>query len=169
MASVFAARDHIHFDQPATLKDPQGNELVTDTVHAKIAGSGGPVTKTWIVRHVGSPSQMDAFLIVKNCYIPDPSNDATLKKHIQNLEVKLEELMRIPTHPNIIRPLTFKIARGDAHELGKDPGWQIDVLVERADRGSLHDALEMTGIVDVAVGRAWAIQLLEGLGHLHRR
>ena len=169
MASFFTVRNHIHFDQPATLRDPQGNELVTDTVHEKIAGREGPITKVWLVRHVGSPSELDAFLIVKDCYIPGPSDDANLKKHIQNLEAKLEGLMRTPMHPNIVRPLTFKIARADAYELGKDPGWRIDVLVERADRGSLHDALEIAGRVDVAVGRAWAIQLLEGLGHYHRR
>lgn len=142
---------------------------MTDAVHGRIMIREGPVTKVWLVRHVGSSEESDFFLVLKECHIPGPFDEANVKKHIQSLEAKLEELTHIPAHPNIVRPLAFKIARADILETSKDQGWTISVLIEKAGRGSLYDVLEMTGSLDPTAGRAWAIQLLEGLGHYHRR
>ncbi|KAI4204441.1 MAG: hypothetical protein LQ350_001198 [Teloschistes chrysophthalmus] len=161
-------RDVIHFDQPAVLKDPQGNDLVADAIHGKILILEGPVTSAWLVHHIGAPAGSNFFLVLKGCHIPTPSDELTVKKNIQNLELKLEELTRLPSHPNIIRPLTFRISRAEASETSQVQGWDINVLIEKAGRGSLHDVIEMLSPLDIAVGRAWAIQLLEGLGHYHR-
>ncbi|KAL9587779.1 MAG: hypothetical protein Q9212_000071 [Teloschistes hypoglaucus] len=161
-------RDVIRFDQPAVLKDPQGNDVVADAIHGKILIQKGPVTKVWLVHHIGASEGSNFFLVLKGCHIPTRSDELTVKKNIQNLELKLEELSRLPSHPNIVRPLTFKISRVEASETSQVQGWDINVLIEKAGRGSLHDVIEMLSPLDIAVGRAWAIQLLEGLGHYHR-
>ncbi|KAL8690904.1 MAG: hypothetical protein Q9218_003756 [Villophora microphyllina] len=194
-------RDTLYFDQPASLKDPQGNDIVIDAIYGKTITQEGPVTKVWSVHHVGSSETSKSFLVLKEFCVRARSDDMTVKKAIQNLELKLEELTHFPPHPNIIRPLTFKISRSEAAEtrqiqgspegarsdaqgsVGILPdssrradasstvptgGWDINVLIEKAGRGSLHDTLETINSLDIAVGRAWAIQLLEGLGHYHR-
>ncbi|KAI4260276.1 MAG: hypothetical protein LQ352_000398 [Teloschistes flavicans] len=161
-------RDVIHFDRPAVLKDPWGNDVVADAIHGKILVQEGPVTKAWLVRHVGASEGSNFFLILKGCHVPARSDELTVKKHIQNLELKLEELTHLPSHSNIVRPLTFRISRSETSGMNQVQGWDINVLIEKAGRGSLHDVIEMLSPLDVAVGRAWAIQLLEGLGHYHR-
>ncbi|KAL8671839.1 MAG: hypothetical protein Q9168_003679 [Polycauliona sp. 1 TL-2023] len=157
------------FDQPAVIKDPQGNELVIDAIHNQITISEGPVTKVSIVRHVGASPASKFFLVLKDCHVPVLSNEPSLKKQIQILESKLERLTHLDTHPNIARPLAFRIERSDTNDTTKDQGWNVSILVEKADKGSLFDLLEMMGSMNPEMGRAWAMQLFEGLGHLHRR
>ncbi|KAL8640931.1 MAG: hypothetical protein Q9228_002205 [Teloschistes exilis] len=161
-------RDVIHFDQPAVLKDPRGNDVVAGAIHGKVLIQQGPATKVWVVHHIGASEGSNFFLVLKGCHIPARSDELTVKKNIQNLELKLEELTRLPSHPNIVRPLTFRISRSEASGTSQVQGWDINVLIEKAGRGSLHDVVEMLSPLDIAVGRAWAIQLLEGLGHYHR-
>ncbi|KAI4287854.1 MAG: hypothetical protein L6R35_002883 [Caloplaca aegaea] len=164
-----AVPDVVRFDQPACIKDPQGNELVIDSVYGKILFREGPVTKIWLVRHIGAAEGSSFFLVLKTCQIPSSSEEALLKKHIQSLESKLDGLTHLPVHQNIIHPLAFKINRSQSSEMSANQGWTISVLMQQAGKGSLHDLLEITSPVDLAVGRAWIIQILEGLGHYHRR
>lgn len=159
----------VRFDQPATIKDPQGNELAIDAVNDKVAISEGPVTKVWLVRHVGATVASNFFLVLKECHVPVLSDETSVKKQIQNLESKLERLTHLATHPNIARPLAFRIERSEMTDTTKDQGWNVFILMENAGKGSLYDLLEMTGPLDPAIGRAWALQLFEGLGHFHRR
>ncbi|KAL8734889.1 MAG: hypothetical protein Q9166_001241 [cf. Caloplaca sp. 2 TL-2023] len=161
--------DVIRFDQPATIRAPQGNELVVDAVYGKIAIQEGLVTKVWLVRHVGVPEDLNYFLLLKECHIPGLSDETSVKKHVQDLETKLEGLVHLPAHPNIARPLAFRIERSETAETTKDQGWNISILMEKAGKGSLYDLLEMSGPLDPGVGRAWVTQLFEGLGHYHRR
>ncbi|KAL8941474.1 MAG: hypothetical protein Q9216_002202 [Gyalolechia sp. 2 TL-2023] len=161
--------DLIHFDQSADLRDPAGNEIAVDSVYGKAMFREGPVTKTWLVRHVGASEHSSFFLLLKECCIPTSASETLLKKQIQNLELKLEALTHLAIHPNVARPLAFKIERADVSERSEDPGWNVSILLEKSTRSSLHDLLEMTGPLELAVGRAWIIQLLEALGHYHRR
>ncbi|KAL8948872.1 MAG: hypothetical protein Q9222_004976 [Ikaeria aurantiellina] len=159
----------VRFDHSATLRDLQGNEIVTDAVYGKTEFQDGPITKVWLVRPVSAAEGAAFFLTLRECYVPMSSDEIPIKKHIQNLETKLEKLTHLPTHPNIARPLAFRISRPEALEIGRGLGWSINILLEKASRGSLLDLLEMTGPLEPTIGRAWAIQLLEGLGHYHRR
>ncbi|KAI4095599.1 MAG: hypothetical protein LQ344_001530 [Seirophora lacunosa] len=164
-----AARDVVRFDQPASVRDPQGNELVTDSVYGKVLFREGPITQVWLVRHVGAAEGSSFFLVLKTCHIPTSSDEALLKRHIQSLESKLDELTHLPAHQNIIHPLAFKMNRSESSETSASHGWTISVLMQQAGKGSLHDLLEMTSPLELAIGRAWIIQILEGLGHYHRR
>lgn len=160
--------DIIHFDQPAITRDLQGNELTTGSVHGKILFRDGPITKVWLVHHLGAAEGSSFFLVLKECNILMSKNE-TLRREIQNLESHLEELTHLPVHQNIIRPLTFKIKRAGVSETSTNQGWTIFILMDKAGRGSLHDLLEMTSPLELAVGRAWTIQLFEALGQYHRR
>ncbi|KAI4208021.1 MAG: hypothetical protein LQ346_000185 [Caloplaca aetnensis] len=127
----------------------------------------GPVTRVWLVRHVGAVEGSSFPLVLKECHVPISASEVSLKKQIQGLESKLESLSRLPIHQNIVRPLAFRIERSETSQASQSRGWTISILLEKAGRGSLHDRLE-TGQLEVALGRAWTIQLLEGLGHYHR-
>ncbi|KAL8927956.1 MAG: hypothetical protein Q9208_002031 [Pyrenodesmia sp. 3 TL-2023] len=159
--------DLVRFDQPANLKDPRGIDVVIEAVLGKMIFQEGPVTRVWLVRHVSAAEGSSFPLVLKECHVPTSQSEPSLKREIQGLESKLENLTRFPTHPNIIRPLAFKIERSEALQASLKQEWIISVLIEKAGRGSLHDRLE-TGPLEVALGRAWIIQLLEGLGHYHR-
>lgn len=154
----------IRFDQPVSVRDLQGNELVLDSVYSKALFREGPITQVWLVRHVGAVEGASLFLILKTCRIPLSSDEAVLKKHIQSLEARLEELTHLPSHQNTVQPLAFKISRSETSETIVDQGWTISVLMHQASRGNLHDLLEITSPLELAVGRAWTIQTLEGLG-----
>ncbi|KAL8710940.1 MAG: hypothetical protein Q9220_004539 [cf. Caloplaca sp. 1 TL-2023] len=162
-------QDVIRFDHSAALRDLHGNEVVTDAVYGKTEFQVGPITKIWLVRPMNAAEGAAFFLTLRECYLPMSSDESTTKKDIQDLETKLEKVTHLPAHPNIARPLAFRISRPEAPELGRTSGWSINVLLEKANRGSMLELLEMTGPLEPTVGRAWAIQLLEGLGHYHRR
>lgn len=140
-----------------------------DSVFGKISFREGPVTKVWLVRHVGAAERSSLFLVLKECHISTSSNETPLKKQIQSLESKLEQLTHLPIHQNINRPLAFKVERSETWESSKAKGWTISILMEKAGRGSLHDLLEISSPLEPTIGRAWTIQLLEGLGHYHHR
>ncbi|KAL9026896.1 MAG: hypothetical protein Q9196_004508 [Gyalolechia fulgens] len=161
--------DIIHLDQSAILKDPAGNEIVVGSVYGKVFFREGPITRIWLVRHVGASECSGFFLVLKECYIPASGDDILLKKQIQTLELKLEALTQLAIHPNVARLLAFKIERAEVSERSEVTGWNVSILLEKSERNSLHDLLEMAGPLELAVGRAWIIQLLEALGHYHRR
>lgn len=138
-----------------------------EAVFGKMIFQEGPITRVWLVRHVSAAEGTSFPLVLKECHVPTSQSELSLKKQIQGLESKLENLTRLPIHQNVIRPSAFKIERSGASEASRSQGWIISILMEKAGRGSLHDRLE-TGPLEVALGRAWIIQLLEGLGHYHR-
>ena len=69
-------------------------------------------------------------------------------------------------HPSIIRPFNFRIQRfQDNLEF---TGWEVSILTEFAEKGSMHDLLDTVGTLNLSSARAWAIQLIEGLEFYHR-
>lgn len=140
-----------------------------DAVYGRTLFREGPIARISLVRHSGASERSRFFLLLKECHIPASANESLLKKQIQTLELKLEALTRLASHPNIVRPLAFKIERTEILETCEESGWNVSILLEKSGRNSLHDLLEMTGPLELAVGRAWIIQLLEALGHYHRR
>ncbi|KAL8772628.1 MAG: hypothetical protein Q9209_002289 [Squamulea sp. 1 TL-2023] len=160
--------DSISFDQQAKIRDPLGRELEVNAVHNRTSISEGPVTKVWLVHHVGAAVGSNFFLLLKECHVPVLSDEGLVKKQIQNLEMNLERLTHLAPHPNIARPLAYRVERSEVTDHITDQRWNVYVLMEKAGKGSLYDLLEMTGALDPKNGRAWATQLVEGLGHLHR-
>ena len=69
-------------------------------------------------------------------------------------------------HSSIIRPLNFYIQRSQTSS--DSAGWEVGVLAELAEKGSMHDLLDTVGTLNIGSARAWAIQLIEGLEFYHR-
>ena len=160
--------DIVRFDQSTTFRDLDGSELMINAVYGKILFREGPVSKLWLVRHIGAHQHLGYSLLLKECQIQASGSDVSVKKQIQNLETKLEALTHLAVHPNVARPLAFKIERFEVSDSSKTQGWSLKILMEKSGRNSLHDLLEMTGPLELAVGRAWIIQILEALDHYHR-
>lgn len=115
----------VQFDQPAVIRDPEGNELTIDAVHDKVMISEGPVTNVCLVHHVGAPAGSKFFLVFKNCKLLVLGDELLVKKQIQNLESKLERLTHLASHPNIASPLAYRIERSEMTDATKDQGWNI--------------------------------------------
>ena len=69
---------------------------------------------------------------------------------------EMEEIKRL-RQGAILSVLDFKV------EHLPDSGWEISVLMEHADRGSLGERLADDGPLPVARVRSWTIELLEAL------
>ena len=158
----------VHFDPAIEVTDPKGNEVEVHAVSEKVLVGQGPVTEVWSVRHDRAPASIPNFLLLKECCIPVLTDMDLATKEIQSLETKFSELIRLPPHPNIANPLAFRIRSAQMLEGSKGDGWDVSILMELAEKGSLHDMLECISNVVAVDGRAWAIQLVEGLVYYHR-
>lgn len=156
----------VNFDQQIKVKSPDGTLIAFRTVVNTSQYRRGPVTDIYHAYPVGSQQNFPPFLALKRCILRVLDSEEKLKKEIQQLEANLDTLVQLPIHPNILKPLTFRIHRAFSLDLAPT-SWHINILTELADRGSLRDLLETTGTVAVGNVRSWAIQIIEGLEFYH--
>jgi len=98
-------------------------------------------------------------LVVKSCTLDAIST--TDKKRILALEETLETLRNLPTQANCSQILDFKIDQSTS-------GWDVTILTEFANKGSLSDILSAFGLVPVEKARSWMVDLLEATEYLHK-
>ena len=156
------------FDQQMRARDPEGNVTIFRVVHNKVKYRRGPVTEVSTVQPLGRDESSTPFLALKECTISAWQSEERLKRAIQNLEADLEALIRLPAHPSISKPISFRLQRLSN---GSDPaqgGWRISILTDFARKGSVRDILEAVGTIDIKNVRSWLIQLIEGLDFYHR-
>ncbi|KAL9044807.1 MAG: hypothetical protein Q9214_002082 [Letrouitia sp. 1 TL-2023] len=159
---------NVQFDRPTTVKDLSGHTIVIHAVHGRIGFRQGPVTKVSKVHYEEAPQESPQFLALKECHLSVLNDENDLKRKIQALELKLDQLTHLALHANIARPLNFTIQRSLAMSGVDVAGWDVKVLVEFAERGSMQDLLETVGSSNPSNGRAWTIQLTEALNHYHK-
>lgn len=126
------------------------------------------MTKVSKVHYEGAPQESPQFLALKECHLSVLNDENDLKRKIQILELKLDQLTHLTLHTNIARPLNFSIQRSLVMHGVDVPGWDVKVLVEFAEKGSMQDLLETVGSLNPSNGRAWTIQLTEALNHYHK-
>jgi eukaryotic translation initiation factor 2-alpha kinase 4 len=97
-------------------------------------------------------------LVIKKCTISQSS--AHEKKKILALEKELEALKQVPPHSNCMKLLDFRI--DSLHS-----GWELNILIEYANRGSLADYIIMLGSLPTALLRSWTTDLLDALHFYH--
>ena len=91
----------LSFDQPVPVKNPKGTVIMLRTVYSKILYREGPATTISTVqpwaRHEGDDSitQGLPFLVLQECRIESQKNEEIVKKHIQNLETRLDRLKNL--------------------------------------------------------------------------
>ena len=174
-----ATDDGVLFDRVITIKrGHSAGSLAFRKVSGMVRVATGPVMSVYTVRPVLSPDQRnDLPLVLKQVDLPDISDtsDMDRKQQIQKLEQQLDSL-RILRHTNVAEVYESKVSRQDAISVGSDDsstspggGWQISLLMEYSNRGSLHDLLETVGCLSAEMVRSWTISLLEALDYLHRK
>lgn len=157
----------IQFDQPITIKEPEGNIITFQTVHSKVDYRQGTVTKVSTVHPLGSRAGSAPILALKECYIEVLNDEEGLKKQIQDLESKLDVLKHLAPHSNILKPLNFNIERSLGDETVSSGGWDVSILTMRAEKGSVKELLDIIGILNIESVRTWTMQLLEALDFYH--
>ncbi len=90
----------LSFDQSVPVKTPNGAVIMLRTVYNKVKYRQGPVStvfmvQPWVRREENeSPedAQAPSFLVLKECHVELQKNEESMKKHIQNLEARLDRL-----------------------------------------------------------------------------
>ncbi|KAL9612098.1 MAG: hypothetical protein Q9167_003285 [Letrouitia subvulpina] len=159
---------YVHFDRPTTVKDLSGHSIVIHAVNGRVGFRQGPVTKVSKVHYEGAPQESPQFLALKECHLSVLNDENDLKRKIQALELKLDQLTHLALHANITMPLNFSIQRSLAMHGSNVPGWDVKVLMEFVEKGSMQGLLETIGSSNPSNGRAWTIQLTEALDHYHK-
>ncbi|MCJ1421819.1 hypothetical protein MMC32_008186 [Xylographa parallela] len=156
------------FDQEVRAKDPEGTFTVFRVVHNKVRYRCGPLTEVSTVQPLGTNESSTPFLALKECTISAWKSEEKLKRAIQSLEADLETLIRLPAHPSISKPISFRLQRLSDGSYSTQGGWRISILMDLARRGSIRDILETVGTLDIKQVKSWVIQLIEGLDFYHR-
>lgn len=154
------------FDQPMSVMDVNENPASFQVVSRKVLLRQGHVSKVYTVLPVLQTGRSASLLVLKQtCLTPTSKDAAKFKTQLQILESELEALKKT-RHHNILSLLGSKVHRAEDEE-GLDSGWNVSILTEFADKGSLGEFLEMSGGLGVAKVRSWTIELLGALKHLH--
>ncbi|KAI9684285.1 MAG: hypothetical protein M1822_005758 [Bathelium mastoideum] len=154
--SSLQSKDIITFDQAFAL-EVEGSSTQFRAVEALTRlRDAGPVTEVFNVHPVGSQTP----LVLKQTCIKTTSV-VYAKKTILHLETILDNL-RTLRHENCLSIYGSLIGQPSC-----DDEWQIRIVTEYADRGSLEDLLADSP-VQLNKARLWTIGLLEGLDFYHR-
>jgi translation initiation factor 2-alpha kinase 4 len=152
--------NHVSFDRTVILQ--HGDAMIDcSVVEGLLPFRTGPITENLLVKPVGSSATVT--LVLKRARVGGGNSAAgpQLKKAIMEFEEELEEIKRLRQN-TIMTVLEFKI------EHLPSSGWEINILIEHANKGSLGEKLEDDGTISVSKVRSWTIELLEALDFLHR-
>ncbi|KAK4995059.1 eukaryotic translation initiation factor 2-alpha kinase [Elasticomyces elasticus] len=136
--------DIIRLDQPIVADNAEfrrlrlGSALTKDISLAEAVSAIPKLTKLFAVRRVSLKSS--------------PT--------VVELERELESIAKL-RHPNLLSVYTFKLERDI-------DTWELSIVTEHANRGSLGELLDSTERLSVTRSRSWAFDLLEALDFLHR-
>ncbi|KAF1813189.1 Serine/threonine-protein kinase, partial [Eremomyces bilateralis CBS 781.70] len=110
--------------------------------------------------NVSSGSRLSRQLVVKRATVIGTGD---VKASVLGLEASLETLKGLPRQTNSLEVLEYNISGG------ADVGaWEVVVLMEYADNGSIDAILRTFGTLPVGRVRSWAADLLEALDYYHR-
>jgi len=152
--------NHVSFDR-SIIWQQEDAMIDCSAVEGMLPFHKGPVTEQLLVKPVNSSLALT--LVLKRARVGGGNSAASprLKKAITEFEDEMEEVKRL-RQSAILTVLDFKI------EHLPNSGWEISILMEHANKGSLRDKLEDDGEVAVSKVRSWTIELLEALDYYHR-
>ena len=156
------SHDIVAFDHEVSVRNGKGDVVAFRSVYNKVEYRSGPVTDVFTVHPWKLPAGSAPYLTLKQCHLFSQQSGDKLKKAIQRIESDLEVVTQLAPHPNLLRPLSFRIQKSSAKE------WNIFVLTELVRNGSVQDLLETVGTLHLGSTRAWMIQIIEGLDFCHR-
>jgi translation initiation factor 2-alpha kinase 4 len=152
--------NHVSFDRIIELRY-DGQTVECTAVEGLLPFRSGPVTEELLVKPVGNAETRT--LVLKRTRVGTGKSfaNAQLKRAIMEFEEEMEEIKRL-RQSSITSVFDFKI------EHLPDFTWEINVLVEYGDKGSLGEKLEDDGQIAVERIRSWTVELLEALDFYHR-
>lgn len=109
----------------------------------------------------------NTMLAVRRLSLKIIHGDATSKNHLLALEEELEAL-KVLRQPNIVNVYAFKVEKAEVKDGILDQDWDVSVLTDLANRGSLAEMLEDGQTIPPARVRQWSLDLLEALDYYHR-
>ncbi|KAH0354067.1 Serine/threonine-protein kinase, partial [Aureobasidium melanogenum] len=112
-------------------------------------------------------SMSPTMLAVRRLSLKIVHGDAASKNHLLALEEELEAL-KVLRQPNIVNVYAFKVAKPEGRDGGLNQDWEVSVLSDLANRGSLAEMLEDGHTVPPAKAKQWSLDLLEALDYYHR-
>ncbi|KAF1957340.1 kinase-like protein [Byssothecium circinans] len=152
--------NQVSFDRIIELQyDGRSSEFTS--VEGLLPYRSGAITEELLVRPVGAINAIT--LVLKRTRVSastSPSN-AQLKQAITEFEEEMEDIKNL-RQSTIMSVFDFKI------EQLPDAVWEVSILVEFGDKGSLGEKLDDDGEIAVAKVRSWTVELLEALDFYHR-
>ncbi|KAI4722031.1 Serine/threonine-protein kinase [Aureobasidium sp. EXF-10727] len=158
----------IKFDQAVAL-GPGAESVSFDTVAmvAPIASKGQMSIYAAQPKFSKGISMSPTMLAVRRSSLRIVHGDATSKNHLLALEEELEAL-KVLRQPNIVNVYAFKVGKPEGRDGGMNQDWDVSVLSDLANRGSLAEMLEDGNTVQPAKAKQWSLDLLEALDYYHR-
>jgi translation initiation factor 2-alpha kinase 4 len=164
-----APHENLAFEQPITFSDVNDNPINFQVVAGKFCIRRGPVSKCFTVRPIVPQGASDVpTLVLKETDLDRDAKDSKFKGQLQLLETELKSLKEF-RHQNILEILGFKVHRTVDEDGESDTSWTVSILTEFAEKGSLHEFLEIAGSLGVEKVRSWTIELLDALRFLHEK
>jgi translation initiation factor 2-alpha kinase 4 len=152
--------NYISFDRTITIQH-EDTTIHCSAVEHPLPFRSGPLTEELLVKPAGRSTAVT--LVLKRARVGggNATGGPQLKKAIMEFEDEMEEMKRL-RQGAIMAILDFKV------EHLPDSGWEISILIEHANKGSLGERLADDGPVPVTRVRSWTIELLEALDFYHR-
>ncbi|KAF3035937.1 hypothetical protein E8E12_005237 [Didymella heteroderae] len=152
--------NYVSFDRVISLQ-LEDTLVECSAVEGMLPFRKGPVTEGLLVKPIGDTTNIT--LVLKRVRIGDKDNSKApqLKRAITEFEAEMEEIKRL-RQSAILSVFDFKI------ENLPESGWNINILMEYANKGSIGEKMEDDGQIPVSKVRSWTIELLEALDFLHR-
>ena len=152
--------NYVSFDRVISLQ-LDDSVIECSAVEGMIPFRKGPLTEELLVKPIGITANIS--LVLKRVRIgdKDASSMPQLKKSIMEFEAEMEEIKRL-RQSALLSVFDFKI------EHSPDSSWEINILMEHANKGSVGEKIEDDGQIQVSRVRSWTIELLEALDFLHR-
>lgn len=152
--------NYVSFDRVISLQ-LEDTVIECSAVEGMLPYRKGPVTEELLVKPIANITSVT--LILKRVRIGDKNTSTTpqLKRAIMEFEAEMEEIKRL-RQSAVLSVFDFKI------EHLPESGWDINILMEYANKGSIGEKIEDDGQIPVTKVRSWTIELLEALDFLHR-
>lgn len=163
----------IAFDQVLSMKDDRGK-----TYHFRYVVGNATLLRTAqkevkiVAPLLNSDTQCSQLLLKRITFLENQkdsinvstraSPDNNFRHKISTLEENLNTAKN-RTHENVVDLIGFRLQRGSGAHQSLNAFWDLTLLYEFANKGSLSDLLDIVGTLGPDQVRGWTIQLLDAL------
>ena len=152
------------FDQSMTTTDVRGSTSVTfQAVFGNSIILKTHLKTVTVVTPYTNDDVLVPQLLLKEIVLPETSSvTATFSNIMQEIESLLEN-SKAQRHPNVVDLLGFDVSRKQQKDSEVGARWEVTVLSEYANKGSLSDLLDIVDTIDADQVRSWTHQILDAL------